>query len=49
MKPIGIILVITGILTFIFSNTDKMIVNSYAGGIAAICGVVVVLASRKKA
>jgi len=49
MKPIGIILIIAGILMFIFSNTRKKMLNSYAGGIAAICGVVVVLASRKKA
>jgi hypothetical protein len=70
MKPLGIILIIAGILMFIFSNisftTEKKVVDlgsleitkkekktinwpSYAGGVAAICGVVVLLASRKKA
>jgi len=69
MKPLGIVLIIAGILMFIFSNVsftteeriadigpveinkkEKKTVNrpSYAGGVAAVCGVIVLLASRKK-
>lgn len=64
MKPIGIVLVVAGILMFIFSNTNNQIIDlgtlevnqrktinwpAYAAGVAAICGVVVLIASRKKA
>ncbi|WP_192903893.1 TRADD-N-associated membrane domain-containing protein [Panacibacter ginsenosidivorans] len=49
MKALGIILTIAGIFMFISSNINQKVVDSYTGAIAAICGMVVLVASRKKA
>lgn len=70
MKPLGIILIVVGILMLIFTNvsftTEKKVVDlgpveinkkekktvdwpSYAGGIAVVSGIVVLLVSKRKA
>lgn len=70
MKPLGIILIIAGILMLVFTNvsftTEEKVVDlgpleinkkekkmvdwpSYAGGIAVVSGIVVLLASKRKA
>jgi hypothetical protein len=70
MKPLGIILIVAGILMLVFTNisftTEEKVVDlgpveinkkekktvdwpSYAGGIAVVSGIVVLLASKRKA
>jgi len=70
MKPLGIILIVAGILMLVFTNisftTEEKVVDlgpveinkkekktvdwpSYAGGIAVVSGIVVLLASKKRA
>lgn len=70
MKPLGIVLIIAGILMFVFGKLsytkEKKVVDigpvqinaqekktldwpDYAGGIALLAGVVVLIADRKKA
>lgn len=69
MKPIGIILIVAGVLMLIFTNvsftTEEKVVDlgpveinkkekktvdwpSYAGGIAVVSGIVILLASKRK-
>lgn len=70
MKPLGIILIVAGILMLIFTNisftTEEKVVDlgpveinkkekktvdwpSYAGGIAVVSGIVVLLTAKRRA
>lgn len=70
MKPLGIILIVVGILMFVFTNinftTEKKVVDLgpvevnkkenksiawpiWAGGIAVIAGVVLIVADKRRA
>jgi hypothetical protein len=70
MKPLGIILIVVGVLMFVFTNvnftTEKKVVDLgpveinkkedksigwpiWAGGVAVIAGVVLIVADKRKA